>query len=108
MQAMSSLMAESAGRFAIETESGSTYWLDLDRGVMRRLPTVDDPDHDHDLRRDGSEVPILRIVACSVGQRMHLIVDLGVAGVAATSRRTTTVMAITQLDPQIHNERSVP
>ncbi|MEB0001664.1 hypothetical protein QN355_09045 [Cryobacterium sp. 10S3] len=101
---MSTLTGQSGGRFAIETASGSTYWLDLDRAVMRRLPTVDDRANEHELRRDGAEVALLRVVECSIGQPMHLIINLRVAGVVATSRRTTTVMAITQLDPAGPNE----
>ena len=94
MTAMSSLKDEISGRFLLRTQSGSRYWLDLDRREMCRMPVADDPALDHRLRRDGDTVRVLRLVECTIGRGMHLLIDLAVPGVAATSRRTTPVMAI--------------
>ena len=94
MTSMNSLMDEISGRFLVRTQSGSTYWLDLDRHGMCRKPVADDPALDHRLRRDGDTVRVLRLIECTVGRGMHLLIDLAVPGVDATSRRTTPVVAI--------------
>ena len=87
-------MDEVTGRFTVRTESGSMYLLDLDLCEMCRIPATDDPEREHGLRRDGCAVRWLRIVECTVGRSMQLLIDLSVPGVAATTRRSTAVTAI--------------
>ncbi|TFC19910.1 hypothetical protein [Cryobacterium sp. MDB2-10] len=105
MVAMRTLMDEVRGEYVVQTGSGATYFLDLNRHEMCRLPTPDDAAGVHDLRRDGATVRLLEVLECTIGQRMHLILDLGIDGVTATSRRTTTVTSITRLSPD-HADRS--
>ena len=103
---MKTLMDEASGRFEVKTESGSKYWLDLDHQLMSRTPTSDDPGGAaHGLRRDGSAVRLLRVVECTVGRSMHLLIDLSVPGVDATTRRTTTVTAIEPLAHDLERTR---
>jgi len=99
MLLMTSLMDEVSGQFRVYTASGSTYWLDLDRYEMCRIPVWNDPEREHSLRRDGSTVRVLRVVECTVGRRMHLLIDLAVEGVDATVRLSTPVVAIERDDP---------
>ena len=94
MLSMSTLMDQVTGQFRIRTQSGSTYLLDLDRHQMCRIPATNDPERDHNLRRDGSTVRLLGIAECTVGRPMHLLIDLAIAGVEATIRRSTPVTAI--------------
>ncbi|TFC38980.1 hypothetical protein [Cryobacterium sp. TMT2-14] len=106
MLSMSTLMDEVTGRFRIQTQSGSIYLLDLDRHEMCRFPATDDPDRDHNLRRDGSPIRLLRIIECSINRSMHLLIDLAVPGVDATTRRTTPVTTIERATPNLDNYRS--
>ncbi|TFC93559.1 hypothetical protein [Cryobacterium sp. TMT3-29-2] len=105
MVSMSTLMDQVTGQFRIRTQSGSTYWLDLDRHEMSRTPAADDPDQVHTLRRDGSTVRLLRIVECSVGRSMQLLIDLAVPDVDATTRRSTPVTAIERITPDLDSDR---
>ena len=105
MVSMSTLMDQVTGRFRIRTRSGSTYLLDLDRHEMCRIPAADDPARDHSLRRDRSTVRLLRVVECSVGRSMHLLLDLAVPGVDATTRRSTPVTAIEPVTPDLDSDR---
>ncbi|MBG6212677.1 hypothetical protein [Cryobacterium sp. CAN_C2] len=91
---MSTLMDEVSGLYLVHTESGSTYSIDLDRQELCRMSTPDDPARVHGLRRDGSTVTLLDVLECTVGRPMHLLIDLAVPGVLATTRRTTPVTGI--------------
>lgn len=86
------------GRYEVITASGSRYVIDLHRMRLRRLPPVGGW-ADRTLRRDGAEISLLEVVACTVGREMVLLVDLCVPGVIATTRRTTPVMSIEPLLP---------
>ena len=105
MVSMSTLMDQVTGRFRIRTRSGSTYLLDLDRHEMCRIPAADDPARDHSLRRDRSTVRLLRVVECSVGRFMQLLIDLAVSGVDETTRRSTPVTAIERITPVLDGVR---
>jgi hypothetical protein len=105
MLSMSTLMGQVTGRFRIRTRSGSTYWLDLARHEMCRTPATDDPVRVHALRRDRSTVRLLRVVECSVGRSMQLLIDLAVPGVDATTRRSTPVTAIERTTPVLDSDR---
>ena len=80
------------GRYEVTT-AASSYLIDLDRQVLRRLPRTGNPEGSL-LRRDDELVTLLRVVECSVGRRMILLIDLHVAGVPFTTRVSTEVIAI--------------
>ena len=102
MISMRTLMDGVTGRFTVRTESGSTYLLDLDLCEMCRKPAADDPEREHGLRRDGCTVRLLR---CTVGCSMQLLVDLAVPGVDATTRRSTAVTAIERVSADLDGDR---
>ena len=104
MLSMRTLMDEVTGRFTVRTESGSTYLLDLDLCEMCRIPAADDPEREHGLRRDGCAVRLLRIVECTVGCSMQLLIDLAVPGVDATTRRSTAVTAIERVTADLEGK----
>jgi hypothetical protein len=98
---MDDLTDGSGGLWAVSTVSGSSYLLDLDARIMLRKtdPYADGRD-DHPLRRDGDPVHLIRLLHCAIGDGMVLVVNLGVDGVAFTTRRSTTVIRIEELrDP---------
>lgn len=80
------------GRYEVTTAS-SSYVIDLDRQVIRRLPRTGNPEGSL-LRRDDELVTLLQIVECSIGRRMILLIDLHVAGVPFTTRVSTEVVTI--------------
>ena len=80
------------GRYEVTTAASSSL-IDLDRQVLRRLPRTGNPEGSL-LRRDDELVTLLRVVECSVGRRMILLIDLHVAGVPFTTRVSTEVIAI--------------
>lgn len=80
------------GRYEITT-AASSYLIDLDRQVLRRLPRTGNPEGSL-LRRDDQLVALLRVVECSVGRQMILLIDLHVVGVPYTTGMSTEVVAI--------------
>ncbi|GAB3129592.1 hypothetical protein [Glaciibacter psychrotolerans] len=82
------------GRYLVESETGSRYTLDLDKRIVRRLPTELSALR---LRRDGDHVDLVEVVRCAVGQPMLLLVDLNVPGVWLTTRESTRVVRIDRL-----------
>jgi len=97
---MDELTDDAGGLWAVSTVSGSSYLLDLDARIMLRQtdPYIDDPDEDdHTLRRDGDPVYLIRLLHCAIGDGMVLGVNLGVDGVAFTTRLSTTVIRIEKL-----------
>lgn len=69
------------------------------------MPATDDPTRNLGLRRDGATVRFVNVVECTVGRSMHLLIDLGVQGVLATTRLTTPVTAIERVTPDLDSER---
>ena len=80
------------GTYRVATLS-SVYIIDLGAEVVSRAPNIDGVVTAR-LRQDESWTKLVRIVDCTVGARMELFIDLGVAGVTFTSRRSTTVVEI--------------
>jgi len=89
---MDTLLDSAHGEYEVTT-TASTYQIDLDQMVFRRIPRATDPDS-AELRRDHETVNLISVVDCTVGRSMALIIDLHVPGVAFTSRVTTPVIAI--------------
>ena len=89
---MESLMDAGSGAYRVTTLS-STYEIDLDRMVLRRLPRTGNPDGSL-LRRDDELVMLLGIDECTVGRRMRLRINLNVLGVDFTTRNSTEVVSI--------------
>lgn len=73
-----------SGTYEVTTEA-STYVIDLDGRTLVRLPDADDAS---DLRRDGQHVHLVRLMACSIGEPMVVVIDLLVPNVVDTTRRT--------------------
>lgn len=93
------------GRLIVTTESGTTYFIDASRNRLQRVRgTVmpDDPEvaFASQLRRDGDELVLLRIVQLELGK--PAIFDLEPLGdparVSFTRRTTTYVTSIRELD----------
>lgn len=99
---MDSLMDLASGAYRVTTRS-STYEIDLDRMVLRRVPRTGNPDGSL-LRRDDELVMLLGIDDCTVGRRMSFRINLNVLGVAFTTRNSTEVASI---EP-IHSPGVVP
>lgn len=72
-----------AGEYVVFTESGSVYWVDLDRMRLSRMPATRVPEPKH-LRCDGTLVDLLAVDDCTTGRRMRLLID------GKVTRRTTT------------------
>ena len=89
---MKTLMDSTTGTYRVATLS-SVYIIDLDAEAVSRAPNIDGVDSAH-LRQDERWTRLVRIVECTVGARMELLIDLGVAGVTFTSRRSTTIVEI--------------
>lgn len=97
---MDDLTDDAGGLWAVSTVSGSSYLLDLDSRIMLRQtdPYDDNRDEgDHTLRRDGDPVHLIKLLHCAIGDGMVLVVNLGVDGVAFTTRLSTTVIRIEEL-----------
>lgn len=96
-------LTDDDGLWAVSTVSGSSYLLDLDARIMLRQtePYADGLDGrdegDLTLRRDGDPVHLIRLLHCAIGDGMVLVVNLGVDGVAFTTRMSTTVIRIEEL-----------
>ncbi len=85
---------------SVTTET-SVYLLDEGRGTIRRLPG-EAPLGDSEvwlalLRRDGEEVPLMRILQLEVGLPMQVIIDVRGDGIL-THRETTLVRDIQDLN----------
>lgn len=85
---------DATGTWAIATESGSTYLLDIDGRTVLRLAAVEDGEP---LRRDGEPIDLVSFAGCAVGKPLLLFIDLRVNGVPFTLRATTPVTAIALL-----------
>lgn len=85
-------MDSTIGAYRVATQS-STYEIDLDRMVLRRLPRTANPEGSL-LRRDDELIMLLAIDDCTVGRRMSLRINLNVAGVDFTARQSTEVVSI--------------
>jgi hypothetical protein len=78
----------------VTTESGTVYEIDTRSEYLRRIPGTEEPDDPEvplaaRLRRDGTQIKLLRIIALEVGRRG--VFDLApLRPDAAFTRRTTT------------------
>lgn len=82
-----------AGTWKVTTQS-ATYVLDLEARTGLRLA---DTGNAATLRRDGEPFTLLRVVTCTIGWPMVLLIDLAVDGVPMTRRISTEVVSITPL-----------
>lgn len=89
---MDTLMDSTSGAYRVVTEA-STYLIDLDRGVLRRLPRTGN-EQGSLLRRGDELITILNVIECTVGRAMKLMIDLHVVGVPFTMRMSTPVVSI--------------
>lgn len=89
---LGSLMDSTEGAYRITT-AASTYLIDLDRMVLRRIPRSQDPNGAL-LRRDDELITLIGITECTVGRPMQLDIDLHVLGVEFTTRGSTPVVSI--------------
>jgi hypothetical protein len=83
-----------APRLRVTTESGTVYEIDTRSEYLRRIPGTEEPDDPEvplaaRLRRDGTQIKLLRIVVLEVGRPG--VFDLAPLRPDATfTRRTTT------------------
>lgn len=82
------------GSWVVHTEN-SRYLIDLDSRTCTRLPGL--TGNAWDLRRDGDELPLLRIDQCRFGEPGALLLDLRGDGIS-TLRLTSIVRRITRAD----------
>ncbi|ASD21705.1 hypothetical protein B7495_06030 [Cryobacterium sp. LW097] len=90
---MDSLADDATGCYVVTTASGTRYWIDLERRLLRRV-TSPVAQSSLRLRQDGADIDLLEIVHCHVGQPMVLMINLNVPGVWLTTRETTPVRRI--------------
>ncbi|QYF74362.1 hypothetical protein [Cryobacterium sp. PAMC25264] len=90
---MDSLADDASGCYVVTTVSGTRYWIDLERRLLRRV-TSSVAQSSLRLRQDGADIDLLEIVRCHVGQPMVLMINLNVPGVWLTTRETTPVSRI--------------
>lgn len=91
-----------AGRWQVTTET-SVYLLDLDMKQVTRVPDAGagpppgwSPAPIAALRRDHESVPLLKVITCTVGEPMRMLIDVRRDGVC-TLRTTTVVRHLRQL-----------
>lgn len=93
---LQTLMDSAAGAYEVITSSGAIYVIDLDRSrITRRNPPSQPKAH---MRKDGESVALVAVIDCTVGRELNLTIDLGIPGVAYTSRVSTPVHTIRLLD----------
>ena len=90
---MESLTDDATGCYVVTTESGTRYWLDLNRRQLQRVPSPAFPAR-LQLRRDGEHIDLVEVVRCLLGQPMVLLINLWVPGVWCTTRESTPVVRI--------------
>lgn len=86
------LTDQDTGSWVVHTEN-SRYLIDLDSRTCTRLPNL--TGRLRELRRDGEELPLRRIVQCRLGEPGALLLDVRGDGVA-TLRETSIVRRITR------------
>ena len=86
------MSAPTSGRWQVTTESDSVYVLDMDAMTLTRQPGEDA----ENLRKDGTVVPLLKVVTLREGASMLLAIDVRGDGVV-TYRFTTPVVSVTEL-----------
>jgi hypothetical protein len=91
-----------AGRWQVTTET-SVYLLDLDKNQVTRVPDAGagpppglSPPAIAWLRRDHEPVSLLKLVTCTVGEPMRMLIDIRRDGVI-TLRMTTVVRHLREL-----------
>jgi len=92
------------GAYRVRSSSGTLYRIDLDstpRSIVRLaedLPPTDGYSHltPSELRKDGDEITLIRIVQLTVGQRGEMWLDIRGDGIL-TLRDTTPIVAISRL-----------
>lgn len=89
------------GRYAVATESASSYLLDVgpESSTLNRAP-AGVPIGDYEsaaLRKDGETVPLLAIVRLELGHPAVFLIDVRGDGIP-TVRGTTPVIVIERLD----------
>ena len=93
---MDSFSDDEAGCYVVTTESSSRYWLDLDRRLLRRVPS-DVFAGTLRLRRDGEDLDLVEVVDCRVGHPLIVLINLDLTGVWLTARESTPVVRIERL-----------
>ena len=84
---MRTLMDSTSGRYLVRTLS-SNYRIDLDAMTLTREPVEVDATPFPDV---AQVIPLIAIDACTVGERVHLKIDLG------TDKRPWTRLASTHV-----------
>ena len=102
-ETISSINPENGGSWVVETQT-SRYLIDLDQNYLLREPGGGDAGSMEpvnlyfiaQLRRDGTQVPLLELSQCRVGSPLLVLLDIRGDGVE-TLRRSTPVASITRI-----------
>ena len=89
---LTTLMDSVAGVYLVTTQT-AVYEISLDWASIRRRPRSGESGA-AELRRDFQPIDLVEILECTVGRRMQLLIDLGVAGVDISARLSTRVASI--------------
>lgn len=89
---MTTLRQQDGGQWWIYTQSGSTYYLDLDDMTHVRAVAT------HELRRDAEVVPLIMLEPVEIGSPMRMIIDVIEDGRTITQRTTSPVTVIERSD----------
>lgn len=100
---MEELIDTDSGTYRIRTATGSHYLLDLDGRTLTRLRAAVEMAPDYagmepaELRRDGEQLDLHRVITCRVGERAVFVIQLREDPSAVTVRDTSEVQAIVAL-----------
>lgn len=97
------LIDTDSGTYRIRTATGSHYLLDLDRRTLTRLRAAVEVAPEYagmapaELRRDGEQLELHRVITCRAGDRAVFIVQLREDPSVVTVRDTSQVQEIVAL-----------
>lgn len=80
------------GRFRVTTRTGTRYFLDLDRRLIRREPAF--TGSSALMRRDGQDLDLVFLRQCRLGAPLVVLIDLRIRGACWTQRTSADVTRI--------------
>lgn len=89
--------------YAVTTQTAA-YLINRDEGWIQRVPDTPDDDNYYlvaALRKDGERIPLISMEEPEVGKPMLMLLDVVQDGVTSTSRLTTPVREIIDLDGKV-------
>jgi hypothetical protein len=80
------------GQFRITTRTGTRYFLDLDRRLIRREPAF--TGSSALMRADGQDLDLVFLRQCRLGVPLVVLIDLHIRGACWTQRTSADVTRI--------------